>query len=96
MTFYGGDFSECSGLGCGVVFKVAKSGKETVLYRFTGGADGAGPYAGVVGDATGNPYGTKLLGGEFTDPLCIVTGCGLAFKLGAAGQETVLHTFTGG
>jgi len=96
MTFYGGDLSGCSGLGCGVVFKVGKSGKETVLYRFKGGADGAGPYAGVVGDAAGNLYGTTVLGGEFTDPLCISVGCGVAFKLDPTGKETVLHTFTGG
>jgi uncharacterized repeat protein (TIGR03803 family) len=43
----GGDLS-CSvpnsAAGCGVVFKLNKTtGKETVLYTFTGGADGAVP-----------------------------------------------------
>jgi uncharacterized repeat protein (TIGR03803 family) len=95
MTFYGGDLNECSGLGCGVVFKVDPTGKETVLYRFKGGADGAEPNASVIRDAAGNLYGTTALGGEFTDPLCVGTGCGVAFRLDPTGKETVLHTFTG-
>ena len=32
-----------TGLGCGVVFELSASGTETVLYTFTGGADGAAP-----------------------------------------------------
>jgi len=96
MTFFGGDLSGCSSLGCGVVFKLDRWGNETVLYSFTGGADGAEPYASVIRDAAGNLYGTTTLGGEFTDPLCIGVGCGVAFKLDPAGKETVLHTFTGG
>jgi hypothetical protein len=39
-----------------VIFKVSKTGKYHVLYRFTGGADGAVPQ-GVVTDAAGNLYG---------------------------------------
>ena len=75
----------------GVVFKVDTTGKETVLYNFTGGADGAYPYAGVVLDAaTGNLYGTTNQGGEGT------CGCGVVFKLDTTGKETVLYTFTGG
>jgi len=34
--------------GLGVVYKVDPSGKETVLYSFKGGTDGADPYAGVT------------------------------------------------
>jgi len=55
------------GLGfnsCGTVFKIDTSGNETVLYRFTGGTDGAFPAAGVVRDGAGNLYGTTL-GGIF-------------------------------
>jgi hypothetical protein len=36
---------------------------ETVLYRFTGGTDGARPYGGLVLDAQGNLYGTTYEGG---------------------------------
>ena len=71
----------------GVVFKVDTTGQETVLYTFTGGADGSNPYAGVILDSAGNLYGTTFLGGT--------TGYGVVFKLDATGQETVLHSFTG-
>ena len=36
---------------------------ETVLYRFKGGSDGAGPYAGLILDARGALYGTTQAGG---------------------------------
>ena len=42
----------------GVVFKLDTAGAETVLYSFTGGAEGANPYAGLAGDSLGNLYGT--------------------------------------
>src|SRR5450755_2770296 len=48
----------------GVVFKLTGSGEETVLHNFTGGADGAAPYAGVVLDGQGNIYGTTDRGGR--------------------------------
>jgi len=73
-------------VGCGVVFKLSGN-KETVLYRFTGGADGAFPWAGLVADESGNFYGTTNGGGEY--------GGGVVFKL-VGTQETVLHAFTGG
>src|SRR5271169_2798516 len=40
----------------GAVFKVAPNGTETVLYSFTGGADGAYPFSPVVRDGAGNLY----------------------------------------
>jgi uncharacterized repeat protein (TIGR03803 family) len=68
--------------GCGVVFKLSKTtGKETVLYSFSGKADGSLPYAGLVRDATGTLYGTATQGGN---PSCsgeFVAGCGTVFKL---------------
>jgi uncharacterized repeat protein (TIGR03803 family) len=57
----------------GTVFQLDATGKETVLYSFTGGADGAYPYAGLVRDAAGNLYGTTSAGGAF--------GGGTVFKL---------------
>jgi uncharacterized repeat protein (TIGR03803 family) len=63
--------------GCGTVFKLDPTGAETVLYRFTGGADGQGPTAGLVQDAVGNLYGS--------------TGAAV-FKLDPAGTFTVLHS----
>ena len=72
----------------GVVFKVSKTGHETVLYTFTGGADGQYPYAPLVRDAAGNLYGTTQYGGT--------ANIGVVFKLSPGGKETVLHSFTGG
>ena len=85
-TFYGGT------TGNGVVYKLDAKGNETVLYNFTGGADGGEPQAGVIRDAEGNLYGTTLLGGTGDCP----EGCGVVYKLDAIGQESVLHSFTGG
>ncbi|MGA9641261.1 MAG: choice-of-anchor tandem repeat GloVer-containing protein [Terriglobales bacterium] len=78
-TFFGGG-SGCTGDGgCGTVFKVSPGGTETVLYRFTGGTDGARPYGGVVLDAAGNIYGTTFEGGlgQCDEDL----GCGVVFKV---------------
>jgi uncharacterized repeat protein (TIGR03803 family) len=78
----------------GVVFEVSppktKGGNwtETVLYTFTGGADGQYPYESLVRDAAGNLYSTTQYGGT--------AGLGVVFKLSPNGTETVLHSFTGG
>jgi uncharacterized repeat protein (TIGR03803 family) len=74
--------------GCGVVFKLDPSGKETVLYAFAGGADGGNPSAGVIRDTNGNLYGTTYgyFFGNGTD-------FGTAFKLSKTGEETVLYNF---
>jgi uncharacterized repeat protein (TIGR03803 family) len=80
--------------GYGVVFKLDKSGHETVLHSFCGGAsDGAFPFAGLLGDANGNLYGTTEDGG---DTSCHPDwGCGVVFRLNASGKISVLHSFTG-
>jgi uncharacterized repeat protein (TIGR03803 family) len=71
---------------------------EKVLYNFHNGTDGAGPYAGLIPDKSGNLYGTTFGGG--TTSSCV--GCGTVFELSApvtAGGpwvETVLYTFNGG
>ncbi len=73
---------------CGVVFKMDKNGNETVLHTFTGGQDGANPYAGLVRDAAGNLYGTTTQGGHGNN--------GIVFKVDVKGKETVLYRFRGG
>jgi uncharacterized repeat protein (TIGR03803 family) len=84
--------------GGGTVFQVSPSGSgwtHTVLYSFTGGADGAEPYKGVTLDAQGNLYGTAVAGGGGS----CGGGCGVVFKLtnsGGVWTQTVIHTFTGG
>ena len=47
------------------VFKLSKTGKETMLHSFKGGVDGASPQAAVVRDAAGNLYGTTDIGGTY-------------------------------
>jgi uncharacterized repeat protein (TIGR03803 family) len=46
-----------------VVYQVNASG-ETVLYNFSGGADGGLPLGGVIRDSSGNLYGTTSYGGS--------------------------------
>ncbi len=77
-TAFGGA-SRCNGGGCGVVFKLDTTGKETVLHSFTGGADGGFPWAGLTMDSAGNLYGVATGGG---DTACSPpSGCGVVFKL---------------
>jgi len=89
-----GPVNACAGNGCGVVFTLDTTGKETVLHSFTGKADGGAPVAGLVRDNAGNLYGTTFAGG-IADGQCFYT-CGVAYKLDTTGKETVLHRFTGG
>jgi uncharacterized repeat protein (TIGR03803 family) len=89
------------GAGFGAVFKLSPAVggglKFSVLYTFTGGTDGSNPGYQLALDAAGNLYGTTFYGGNASD--CIGTaGCGVVFKLTAAGgawKEHVLRTFTG-
>ncbi len=60
----------------GTVFKLTPSGTlwtETLLYSFTGGKDGAQPYAGVILDQAGHLYGTTVFGGAH--------GAGVVFEV---------------
>jgi uncharacterized repeat protein (TIGR03803 family) len=76
--------------GAGTVFKVTPSGSEIVLYRFTGGTDGANPGASLFLDAAaGVLYGTTMAGGAF--------GAGTVYQVSVAdGKEKVLYSFSGG
>jgi len=92
-TTSAGGGTGCSGnIGCGVVFKVAPEGAETVLYAFSGGNDGGYPTGGLILDNASNLYGTTGEGGGG----CSGSGCGVVFKLTPEGAETVLHSFQGG
>ena len=64
-TYFGGAYRNCNGDGCGVVFKLDTTLKETVLHNFTGGADGAFPWAGLTMDSAGNLYGVAEAGGRY-------------------------------
>lgn len=99
-TTFGGGGSGCGyGEGCGTVFTVnPSSGKESVLYRFQGGADGANPEASLVA-INGTLYGTTYFGGG-PGSNCVRnngTGCGTIFAVDpSSGHETVLYSFQGG
>jgi uncharacterized repeat protein (TIGR03803 family) len=107
-TLFGGDHKpvncQASGSyppGCGVVFKLTPTEhgpwKETVLYTFTGGADGNEPWGNLTFDSSGNLYGSTSIGGNLS---CGSYGCGVIFKLtpgdGGPRTESVLYTFNGG
>lgn len=88
-----GGGSGCGGSGCGVIFELSPSSAgwtETVLYTFTGGADGSFPVGGLVADSSGSLYGTAMFGGS--------ANVGTIFRLwhtSASWKFSVLHSFTG-
>jgi uncharacterized repeat protein (TIGR03803 family) len=101
-TTSNGGNAQCGGTGCGVVFELSpQSGGgwiEKTLYAFCsllGCTDGEGPGSGQLArDAGGNLYGTTYFGGAYRN--CDGDACGVVFKLSPSGEETVLHSFTGG
>ena len=97
-TYFGGGDGCYNSAGCGTVFELKRSGQgkwtETVLYRFTGGADGAYVDGGVTLLA-GKLYGTTYEGGGNA---CYGTGCGTVFELGRSNGkvvESVVYSFSG-
>ncbi len=88
-----GGSGSCEG-GCGVTYKLTKSGDtwtQRVIHAFTGGADGSGPGSRVAVDKRGNVYGMTPTGGA--------NGLGVIYLLrprSSAGYALrVIHTFTG-
>lgn len=75
----------------GCIFELTRSGSgwvETVLYNFTGGADGNIPEGALTFDKSGNLIGATGAGGAY--------GQGAIFELtpnGGSWSETVLYSF---
>jgi uncharacterized repeat protein (TIGR03803 family) len=106
-TTYEGGGTNCNHTGCGTAFNlkppltVCKTAlcpwNETVLYRFSGGNDGANPDAGdLIFDEEGNIYGTTLSGGSYP---CEGPGCGTVFQLthsSGGWTKSTIYDFTGG
>jgi uncharacterized repeat protein (TIGR03803 family) len=76
-TLYGGNTADCSGNGCGTVFKLAPDGAKTILHAFAG-SDGAQPNASFVAGKRGELISTTYNGGNTG---CGGTGCGVIFKV---------------
>lgn len=82
----------CLGFGCGTVFSVSLRGKTKVLHQFAGGyTDGSLPHGLVY--TNGMFYGTTQNGGSGCSNSYNL--CGIAYSISTAGQETILHAFTG-
>jgi uncharacterized repeat protein (TIGR03803 family) len=94
-TAVGGGSGCLNNEGCGTVFSVTTTGKENVLYRFGGGADGANPYDGLV-NVDGTLYGTTLTGGSGSCVQVNGAGCGTVFSVTVTGDEKVVYNFVGG
>jgi uncharacterized repeat protein (TIGR03803 family) len=62
-TESGGSGGCFAGDGCGTVFMISKTGKESVLHSFSGNPSGAGPIASLIA-VDGAMYGTTQQGGE--------------------------------
>ena len=89
-TLYGASYATpCGNTHCGALFSLVPSATPgglwagTALYGFTGGADGTGPAALVVG-GDGFLYGTTLGGGS--------AGLGSVFMLKMAVPEPVINS----
>jgi uncharacterized repeat protein (TIGR03803 family) len=92
-TTFGGGNAGCFGNGCGTVFKIDKMGHESVVYRFTGGADGGEPSSGLVLAPNGIKYGTTFIGGNLN---CGGgAGCGLMYGIDKNGKQFVIGAFAG-
>jgi uncharacterized repeat protein (TIGR03803 family) len=98
-TIYGGAHD------AGTVFKLTSGSggvwTESLLYSFTGNADGASPAAALVLNSAGNLYGTTEYGGSggCWDQNGYPIGCGVVFELMPTAQgwkEAVLHSFAAG
>lgn len=80
--------------GFGAVYKLTPSNgswTESIVYSFTGGQGGKGPFSGVIFDNLGNLYGTNESGGAY--------GFGTVYQLTPSGSgwtENTLHSFSGG
>jgi len=109
-TQYGGNQPPKT-LGYGTIFKLTPPTSDchapcwwthTVLYRFTGGSDGANPGVGdLIFDAAGNIFGTTEAGGLVENSCAQLAGpgCGVVFELSPSNNgwtEQVLYSFTGG
>ncbi|HEY4113945.1 MAG TPA: choice-of-anchor tandem repeat GloVer-containing protein [Rhizomicrobium sp.] len=83
----------CEGSVCGTVYELTPSGQESVVYAFTGGADGQNPVGELVIDTQGNLFGVASGGNSSCGGHGLY--CGIVFEIGADGTKSTLHAFNG-
>jgi len=71
--------------GNGTIFKIGTNGALNTVYSFTGGDDGANPFAPLAVGTNGNFYGTAFQGGAHSD--------GTTFQISTNGVLASLHSF---
>ena len=81
---YGGKAHCYPGYGCGLIYQLSRSGKQTVIHAFSGGD---GEFPGGLLTGAGDLYGGAFDGGDYN--------FGAFYKLARNGRETVLHSFDG-
>lgn len=74
--------------GNGVVYRLNRSGRFTVLHSFSGGTDGCYPLGTLVMDVKRFLYGTARACGSI--------GWGSVWRVSQSGTYVVLHNFAGG
>jgi len=75
--------------GCGVLYKLTRTGTFTLLHSFAGGSsDGCYPVGSVRMDQAGNLYGTT--------GACGSSNNGTVWTMNPEGKETILYNFAGG
>jgi uncharacterized repeat protein (TIGR03803 family) len=84
----GDDCIDGETVGCGTVFKINSSGKESIIHDFEGGdpssTDGMTPFAGLIADNNSNAmYGTTWGG----------YNGGVVYQITPSGKETILYTY---
>jgi uncharacterized repeat protein (TIGR03803 family) len=76
-----------SNFGCGTVFKINSSGKESILHDFTGGdpssLDGKTPFSGLIADNNSDAMFGTTWGGY---------NGSVVYEITPAGKETILYT----
>ena len=88
-TTSAGGTGDCSGQGCGAVYKLTPSGgtwTASVIYNFTGFEDGEFPMATMTIDPAGNLYGTTYYGNSVFELV----------RSGSGWTENTLYSFQDG
>jgi uncharacterized repeat protein (TIGR03803 family) len=91
ITTYGGEIgASVSHRSNGTVFEINRYGVKETPHTFSGGLDGAHPYGALAWSQKGGLYGTTSSGGKLG-----WNGGGTVFQMEPAGEEKIVHEFTG-